>query len=368
MPSTWKLLGTVALAALFVLFGSGPHAARADAKWTTMAPMPTARTGLAVGVVDRVLYAVGGFGTDDVALNTVEAYDRTTNTWTTKAPMPTARADLAVGVVNNVLYAIGGINTRSSSPPSYGGLATVEAYDPATDTWVTKAPMPTARHLLTVGVVNNVIFAIGGGGEYMSLPMAMTTVEAYDPATDTWVTKAPMPRAHFMGLASDVVDNVVYVVAGDSTVLAYDPASDTWATKASEPGVTLMPPLSCARATVPRQYPSVGVVNNVLYVVGGYAWIRGCVPGVVFATVTAYDPATDTWTTNTPMPTARGNLGVGVVNGVLYAIGGWNENGVLATVEAYAHPSVRGITKRHGCDDSSDGRGDRPPSRGHARC
>ena len=92
--------------------------------------MPTARAGLAVGVVDGVLYAVGGFRADGGVLNTVEAYDRRTNTWTTKAPMPTARWGLAVGVVNDVLYAVGGINTRSSSPPSYGGLATVEATIP----------------------------------------------------------------------------------------------------------------------------------------------------------------------------------------------------------------------------------------------
>ena len=231
--------------------------------------------------------------------------------------------------------------------------------------------MPTARHLLTIGVVNNILFAIGGGGEYMSNPPAMTTVEAYNPATNTWVTKAPMPSAHYLGLASGVVNDVVYVVAGDSSVLAYDPATDTWATKASEPGVTLTPPLSCVPITLARHYPSVGVVNNVLYVVGGYTWARGCVPNVYFTTVTAYDPTTNTWTTKAPMPTARDYLGIGVVNDVLYAIGGLNEEGVLAvlaTVEAYAHPSVRGITKRHGCDDSSDGRGDRPPSRGHARC
>jgi hypothetical protein len=31
-------------------------------------------------------------------------------TWTTKAPMPTARANLGAGVVNNILYALGGFD------------------------------------------------------------------------------------------------------------------------------------------------------------------------------------------------------------------------------------------------------------------
>ena len=33
----------------------------ATEKWEEVAPMPTARTGLAVGVVDGKLYAVGGY-------------------------------------------------------------------------------------------------------------------------------------------------------------------------------------------------------------------------------------------------------------------------------------------------------------------
>ncbi len=40
--------------------------------------------------------------------NTVEAYDPTTNTWTTKAPMPTPRSHMAAGVVNDIIYVVGG--------------------------------------------------------------------------------------------------------------------------------------------------------------------------------------------------------------------------------------------------------------------
>src|ERR1700682_4330960 len=78
--------------------------------WTAQAPMPTAREGVAAGVINGILYAVGGTQSGFTALNTVEAYDPTTNSWSTKAPMPTARGYLGVGVVNGVLYAIGGAN------------------------------------------------------------------------------------------------------------------------------------------------------------------------------------------------------------------------------------------------------------------
>jgi N-acetylneuraminic acid mutarotase len=41
------------------------------------------------------------------------------------------------------------------------------------------------------------------------------------------------------------------------------------------------------------------------------------------------------WTTMTPMPTARGDFGLAVVNGKIYAIGGTNDDIPLSTVEVY---------------------------------
>jgi hypothetical protein len=70
--------------------------------------MPTPRQLLNAGVVNGIFYAVGGTQAGFSPLNTVEAYDPSTDTWSTKAPMPTARAELGVGVVNGILYAIGG--------------------------------------------------------------------------------------------------------------------------------------------------------------------------------------------------------------------------------------------------------------------
>ncbi len=72
-----------------------------------------------------------------------EAYDPATNTWTTKAPMPTPRGALSAAAVNGIIYAIGGYKPNQE-------LTVNEAYDPATNTWTTKAPMPTPRAGLTV--------------------------------------------------------------------------------------------------------------------------------------------------------------------------------------------------------------------------
>jgi N-acetylneuraminic acid mutarotase len=75
------------------------------------------------------------------------------------------------------------------------------------------------------------------------------------------------------------------------------------------------------------------VVNGKIYAIGGYA--RANSPAM--KTVEEYDPATDTWTTKADMPTARMWLSASVVDGKIYVIGGWVnfwEPGI-STVEEY---------------------------------
>ena len=126
--------------------------------WTTNAPMPTARKLLAVGVVNGILYAIGGCADNDCGslLSTVEAYDPVSNTWTNKAPIPTPRREFVVGVVNGILYAVGGYQGPGSSP-----ITSVQAYDPVSDTWTNKAPMPTAQNYTAAGVVNGILYVMG---------------------------------------------------------------------------------------------------------------------------------------------------------------------------------------------------------------
>src|SRR5450755_1091022 len=124
--------------------------------WTTVAPMPTARYDLASGVLNGKLYAIGGVGSDNIPVNTVEAYDPTTNTWSSKAPMPKARWAFAACVVNGILYAIGGLDVN------HNPVHAVEAYDPTTDTWSKKAAIPTPRYWLGAGDAGGKIFAVGG--------------------------------------------------------------------------------------------------------------------------------------------------------------------------------------------------------------
>jgi hypothetical protein len=85
--------------------------------------MPTARAYLGVAAVNGILYAVGGQGSGNSAVSTVEAHDPSTDAWTARAVMPTTRWSLGADLLNGILYAVGGFDGTAF-------VATVETYQP----------------------------------------------------------------------------------------------------------------------------------------------------------------------------------------------------------------------------------------------
>jgi hypothetical protein len=178
---------------------------------------------LSTSVVDGIIYAVGGttVNQDGSALSTVEAYDPATNTWTTKRDMPGPKDGLSTCAVDGTIYAIGGgFNHPADS--------SVIAYNPNTDTWSEKDDMPSPRAGLSTCGVDDIIYAIGGriivfGG--------LSAVEAYHPATNTWMIKTGMPTSRSW-LSSSTADGKIYAIGGlhdgepVATVEEYDPSSD----------------------------------------------------------------------------------------------------------------------------------------------
>ncbi len=273
--------------------------------WHAAADLPTARLGLATAVAGGELYAIGGYAkADDPGRTVVEAYDPATDTWTAKSPMPTGRRWTSAATVNGRVYVIGG-HTGVGAP----GLGTVEAYDPAADTWAARAPMPTPRLAVAAAAVNGIIYVVGGTPDNSTV---VRTVEAYDPATDTWTSKADMPTVRLL-IALEAVGGKLYAIGGGpdpatglAAVEVYDPATDSWTRGADMPA--------------PRSAACSGVVGGRIYVIGGAS--GGRTAGTVNAIVEAYDPATDSWTSEPSMPTARFGLSCAALDGAIYAVGG----------------------------------------------
>ena len=285
--------------------------------WATRASMPTARGSFAAATVNGVLYAVGGEAPFGTPLPTVEAYTQGNNRWTSKTPLPAARYHLNVGVIGNLLYAAGGLDV--SRQPT----GTLFAYDAGTDTWTSKASMPTAGACGASGVIDDRLYVFTTDCDESALG-ANPAFQRYDPATDSW-TELTLPTwGHYLP-AGGAIGGKFYLAGGlfvtttpigniGQNVEAYDPATDTWTTK--------------AKAPFPLYQDAGAVLNGLLYVVGGD---NGSGP---VTSTEVYNPVTNSWRTLTGLSTGRYSLGAGAINGKVYAVGG-QAGTTQATNEAY---------------------------------
>jgi N-acetylneuraminic acid mutarotase len=257
------------------------------------------------------IYVVGGFeqlgfsNLMNLAITaSVEEYDPSTDRWTTRAPMPVGVHHAGIGVTGGRLYVIGGYT--QSGLTVWEPVATVYEYDPDADTWTQRAPMPTPRGALSVTEHDGKLYAIGGYDRKANT----AAVEVYDPAGNTWAPRAslPTPRDH---LATATVSGKVYAIGGRlngdyrrnlSVTEVYDPVTDRW---------DLAADLPTARSGI-----TAAEVGGRVYVFGGEGGDG------TFRENEAYDPARDTWQTMAPMPTARHGLGSAVVDGRIHVISG----------------------------------------------
>ena len=104
-------------------------------------------------------------------------------------------------------------------------VSTVEVYDPATDTWTQASDMPWARRAHSASVVDGKMYLVGGVSSEMielflegkidegKMKELFSTVDVYDAATDTWTTAANIPTTRGYHDAA-VVDGRIYIIGG----------------------------------------------------------------------------------------------------------------------------------------------------------
>ena len=71
------------------------------------------------------------------------------------------------------------------------------------------------------------------------------------------------------------------------------------------------------------------MINGIIYAVGGF---NG---SLRVRTVDIYDPIKDMWSAVASMEARRSTLGAAVLNGLLYAVGGFDGSSGLNSVEVY---------------------------------
>jgi len=303
--------------------------------------MPTARSYLATVTVNGKVYAIGGIDNNGNYLNRVEVYNPATNNWSQAAPMPTARGSLAAAVdAQGNIYAIGGL-VSTGGPPQI--LSTVEVYNPTTNSWGQARSMSLARYsLAAVTDAQGNIYAIGGISLNGINESVANTVEVYNPTISGWSMVANMLTGRFGLTAATDTQGNIYAMGGCcggtnsapailSTVEVYSPATNSWSTAA---------PMPSARAFLAAALGAQGHISAI----GGYNAVNFNNLNLNFSsplnTVEVYNPTTSSWTTAANMPTARAGLVAGAdAQGNIYAIGGLNSASMASSAtERYSPP------------------------------
>jgi N-acetylneuraminic acid mutarotase len=294
--------------------------------WLTKSPIPQPGAGYKAAMAYATIFVIGN--------STNYAYDRATDKWTEKTPMPTPRTSFAVAAFQNKIYVIGGTNGSTHNGEYPLSCSINEVYDPATDTWSTKASMPTNRSEINAEAVNGKIYVMGGR---TAGPLSTTNItELYDPISDSWSTGAPMiyPVIYY---ASAGVDNKIYVIGGQDEYLfpnppaasdvavncnqIYDPTTNAWSLGAPIPETTWQ---AGAGATT-----GVIALKRIFVIGGSTGFLTGGTNNY------AYDPTANNWSVAASMPTERYLPAVGVFDDILYVIGGGQGYSSVATNEQY---------------------------------
>jgi N-acetylneuraminic acid mutarotase len=174
-------------------------------------PSPEIRThahGVVYDPVNDLFFITGGDSTDfedsdftDMCLE----FDPKTNTWNTKQPMPTKRGRHRAAYRNGFMHVFCGKD-------QYGNHINIhEVYDIKEDCWATKkaAPLPVARPS-AVTWKDSLVYLIGG---YDVNHTARTEVYFYNVTTNSWNAATALPRGLHCGTA-EIKGDSIFIFGG----------------------------------------------------------------------------------------------------------------------------------------------------------
>ncbi|XP_053517836.1 kelch domain-containing protein 7B [Artibeus jamaicensis] len=196
------------------------------------------------------------------------------NTWRllTQVPEEVPLRGCGLCTMYNYLFLAGGI--RGSGAKAVCSNE-VFCYNPLTNIWSQVRPMQQARAQLKLVALDGLLYAIGGECLY--------SMECYDPRTDTWTSRAPLPAGTFP-VAHEAVAcrGDIYVTGGHLfyRLLRYSPVKDAWD--------------ECPYSASHRRSSDMVALGGFLY---RFDLLRG-----VGAAVMRYNTVTGSWSRAAPLP------------------------------------------------------------------
>jgi len=174
--------------------------------WVYLSPSPNSSQtwGMTSEGLSGIIYLFDSYGN-------VHAYNIGSDAWTTKTPnTATGSWDMSSILFQNEIYILGWSNSAFYK------------YSPATDQWTQLADSPYQVGACAFGIINNLIYAIGGnaGG---GTTADYSSIIVYNITSNTWTTSALelSSKRHWMATAEYL--GGLYVVGGiDESALAVD--------------------------------------------------------------------------------------------------------------------------------------------------
>jgi N-acetylneuraminic acid mutarotase len=239
--------------------------------------------------------------------------------WTSVAAIAGGpRQENAVVALNGEIYVLGGFDRETDE------LSTVEAYDPVSNSWRDAPSLPTPLHHVNAAEVGGKIYVLGAlaGGGFTAVGDGLVL----DPALNGWESITPMASGTERGGAAvGVIGTKVYVAGGYrggavTDFAAYDTVADSWQS---------LPPLPER-----RDHLVGGVVDGVFFAVGG----RDAAIEDLNGRVDAFDPAEGYWRSVSAMSVPRAGAASATLDGRIYVFGGEGapgNQGVFPHVSGY---------------------------------
>lgn len=286
------------------VFDSPAPKAANPGRWITRAPLPLPRSEMAWATAHAGrMHIVGGYGEQRVDRPYHHVYEAAADRWADWAPIPLGANHVGVEFLDGRLYAIGGHLDQNRRPHS-------ECFVYESNKWAKIAPLPRACGSISCVALGGLMHAIGGAiGDKSEEKLSVDWHLVYDPKSDRWSPRRPIPTARDH-LGAVAVGNLIYVNGGrvnnfytnSNLHHAYDPQKDAWQTRSP------LPTARSGHGTV--------LYRGKIFAMGGEGSNR------VFGQNEAYDPQKDTWEQYAPMPTPRHGLGAATVGDAIHVAGG----------------------------------------------
>jgi N-acetylneuraminic acid mutarotase len=189
---------------------------------------------------ESIVYLFGGTeGEFDVGYP-VRAYNATADAWTVKSATADVYHSNGAAKIGSKIYFSGGFTVRDDFDFTYSN--TLWAYDYGRDVMIRKLELPVRSAEGVSGVIDGKLYVLPGSCLTEGYPAPGTCSKRatnrffrYDPATNRLVTRTSAPHFHANG-AAGVIDGKLYVVGGTSRALdVYDPVTNKWTTRAPIP-------------------------------------------------------------------------------------------------------------------------------------